>query len=189
MARLSTERDSYLHVARPRNACLLCAAPLNVDGRHPSVIVLSEKEEAIRQDFCPTCWGRMVEKGYFSYWVTKRVNAPSAEQRRLARGERNEALWRLFSALHATGNNELAPQLFFIAHLLMRYKVLTFQGLRDGKLVFLHPKLEESYQIEDLPIEAIDFLSVKNEVEAAALAYVPDDDEQLELPVPAERES
>ncbi|MBI1291927.1 hypothetical protein GC173_11895 [bacterium] len=182
MARLPNERDSYLHVTRPRNACLLCSAPLNVDGRHPSVIVLSDKEEAIRQDFCPTCWGRMTEKGYFSFWVTKRVNAPSAEQRRLARGERNEALWRLFSALHSSGNSDLAPQLFFLAHLLMRYKVLTFSGLRDGKLAFLHPKLEETYLIDDLPIESIDFLSVKNEVEAAALAYVPDADEDPEPP-------
>lgn len=186
MARLSTERDTYLHFSRARNTCLLCAAPLNVDGRHPSVIVMSEKEEAIRKDFCPSCWDRMAEKGYFSFWVTKRVNAPSAEERRLARGERNEALWRLFSALYGRGAADLAPQLFFLAHLLMRYKVLTFQGLREGKLVFVHPKLEETYQIEDLAIEAIDFLAIKNEVETAALAYVPDPDAEASEPAEAD---
>jgi hypothetical protein len=184
MARLSIDKDNYLHFSRARNTCLLCTAPLNVDGRHPSMIVLSEKEEAIRQDFCPSCWERMTEKGYFSYWVTKRLNAPSPEQRRLARGERNEALWRLFSALYATSNPDVAPQLFFLAHLLMRYKVLTYQGLRDGKLQFFHAKLEESYQIEDLPFETIDFLSVKNEVESAALAYVPEPDS--DQPAPSE---
>jgi hypothetical protein len=173
MARVTSDRDSYLRFGRARNECLLCSAPLNVDGAHPSVIQVNDKEEAIRQDFCPVCWGRMTEKGYFSFWVTKRVNAPSAQERRLARGERNEALWRLFSALYAAQSAELAPQIFLLAHLLMRYKVLTFLGLREGRLAFLHPKLEETYLVEDLPIESIDFHAVKTEVEAQALAYAP----------------
>lgn len=174
-SRPSVDRDQYLKFGRARNNCLLCTAPLNVDGRHPSLISLSEKEEAVRKDFCPDCWGKLGEEQYFSFWVTTRVNAPSPEQRRLAKSERNEALWRLFAALYTTESQDLAPQLFFLAHLLMKYKVLVFKGVHDGRLRFVHPKLEETFDIEDVPIESVDFLSVKNAVEEQALAFVPDD--------------
>ncbi|CAN5381846.1 hypothetical protein BH09SUM1_BH09SUM1_03160 [soil metagenome] len=169
----NADRDQYLKFSRPRNNCLLCSAALNVDGRHASLINLADKEEAVRKDFCPTCWAKMREEGYFSFWVTKRVNEPSPEQRRLARSERNEALWRLFAALYESDSTELASQLFLLAHLLMKYKVLTFGGAQDGKLRFIHPKLEETFLIQDVAVDSVDFVSVKNAVEQQALAYAP----------------
>jgi hypothetical protein len=165
MARATLDRESYLRFSRAKANCLLCNEALNVDGSHPSTLVIEKREEAVRQDFCRVCWDRMAEKGYFSFWVTKRVNAPTAAERRLARSERNDAMWRLFAGLYAVQSSELQPQLFLLAHLLMRYKILTFLGLREGKLCFLHAKLEDTYHVEDLPFESIDFVTVKSAVE------------------------
>ena len=171
-------REQYLKVIRPRDTCLLCNEPLNVDGRHASSIQSAGKYEVIRKDFCPKCWGRMGEKGYFSFWITKRVNAPSAAQRRLERSERNEALWRLFAALYAS-ESEFRPQLFLLAHLLMKYRVLQFSGpTPDGKLRFLHPKLAESFIIEDIQIDSVDFATIHAELEQQAIAYAPQENEE-----------
>lgn len=164
--------DTYLQFSRAANTCLLCAAPLNVDGRHPSVIQMSEKAEIVRKDFCPTCWGRLGEEQYFSFWVTKRVNSISPEQRRLAKSERNEALWRLFAALYASESPDLAPQIFLLAHLLMRYRVLVFEGTTpEGRLLFAHPKLGEKFEVGDLPLDSVDFVAVKSGIEQQALEF------------------
>ncbi len=174
------DRSAYLRVGRAGNACLLCNKPLNVDGRHPSVLEVKDAQDAIRKDFCPECWPRLADEGYFSFWVTRRVAAPSAKERRLARTERNEALWRLFAALYASEDSStLAPQLFFLAHLLMRYKVLTFQGLsQDGLLEFQHPRLGETFHIADVPLEEVDFSAVQKEIDEQAMSYAPEPREQ-----------
>lgn len=171
---------SYLRVSRPQNMCLLCNKPLNVEGKHASLIEVSGREEVIRKDFCPECWQRIGEGGYFSFWITQRTQAPTAKERRLAKAERNEALWRLFAALSATeAQQDLAPQLFFLAHLLLRYKVLNFVGITpEGRLRFIHPKLQEEFVIDDVDIEELDFVDIKNEVEQQALAYAPGEDEE-----------
>jgi len=173
-AKLATERDNYLAVARPGNTCLLCSGPLNVAGKHPSLIQLTEKEEVVRKDFCPTCWSRLGEEQYFSFWVTKRAAALSPEQRRLQKSERNEALWRLFAALYSTEETseesaDLAPQLFLLAHLLMKYRVLVYTGRTpERRLAFLHPKLGESFVIADLALDSADFVSMKGSLEQQA---------------------
>lgn len=173
---MAKTRDEILQVGRPRDTCLLCDNPLNVDGKHPTLIQVSETEEVIRKDFCAECWGRLSEEGYFSFWITNRVNKPTAKERRLAKSERNEALWRLFAALHSAhgGEEDFAPQLFLLAHLLMRYKVLMFAGAGDGKLNFLHPKFGESFEIDDLPYETIDFTEINQQIEAKAADYAPE---------------
>lgn len=179
MARLSIDREQYMKFSRPRNTCLLCMKPLNVDGRHQSQIALGDADEAVRKDFCLECWGSMGREEYFSFWVTTRVSAPSAEERRLAKSDRNEALWRLFAALYAAESRDLAPQLFLLAHLLMKYKVLIFVGVQpDGRLGFKAPKLDDLYFVEDVAIDSVDFSTVKASVEEQALAYVPKDGEE-----------
>jgi len=180
MASKFSDRDQYLKIGRPRDTCLLCQSPLNVDGRHPSLLEMGDREEAVRKDFCAKCWGSMGEQGYFSFWVTKRVNAPSAAERRLARSERNDALWRLFAALYGQKDAavDLAPQLFLLAHLLLRYKVLQFAGVQEGRLRFVHPKLEESFLIADVAIDQVDFSKIKAEVEEQALEFVGETDEE-----------
>lgn len=172
----TADKDVYLRITRPGSTCLLCNKPLNVDGHHPSLIQLSGKEEVIRKDFCPECWQRLGEESYFSFWVTKRVTAPSVEERRLMRSERNEALWRLFAALYSRESEEgLAAQLFLLAHLLMKYRVLTFSGVaEDGKLVFVHPKLGESFEVLDIPLDSADFVGLKESLEQQAVQYAPE---------------
>ncbi len=174
MAPKPGEKDVYLRITRPGDECLLCHKPLNIDGRHPSYIELSEKEEVIRKDFCAECWQRLGEESYFSFWLTKRVNAPSAQERRLAKSERNEALWRLFAALYSSDSPDLAPQLFLLAHLLMKYRVLAYQGTtEEGRLLFQHPKLGETFEIEDIPLDSVDFVAIKQSLEDQAVDYAP----------------
>jgi len=167
------DREAYLKFNRAGNHCLLCGIPLNVNGAHPSLIELSAGDEAVRKDFCPTCWGAMGRAQYFSYWVTKRIDAPSVAQRRLAKSERNEALWRLFSALHMAGNSELDAQLFLLAHLLLRYRVMVFLGVSaDGRLRFQNPKFEEEFLIREIPANSADFAAMNKELEARAVAMM-----------------
>lgn len=174
----ANSRDQYLKLGRPRDTCLLCSAALNVDGKHTTLIELAGKEEVVRKDFCLTCWARMQEQGYFSFWLTKRVNQPSAAERRLAKSERNEALWRLFTALYANAEGEdFASQLFLLAHLLMKYKVLMYAGNRGDRLVFQHPKLGESFEITDVAWEKIDFSEINRDIEQQAIAFAPSEDE------------
>lgn len=176
----ATDRDLYLKFSRPSDHCLLCQAPLNVEGSHATFLEVADRDQAIRKDFCPDCWRKKEEASYFSFWVTKRVNQPTARERRLAKGERNEALWRLFSALHAGGGEDLAPQLFLLAHLLMKYKVLNFSGQRDGKLEFIHPKLGETFLIEDLPLDSADFVEIHQQIDEQMHEFTPEADVEVE---------
>ncbi len=166
--------DSYLKFSRPGNKCLLCDNPLNVDGRHPSLIEVSDEEDDIvRKDFCHECWENLGKSDYFSFWVTRRITAASPEERRLAKSERNDALWRLFSALYADETSDFAPQLFLLSHLLMKYRVLQYKGINeDGSLNFVHQKLGESFKIPELPLDAVDFVSLKEDIEKQAVNLV-----------------
>ncbi len=168
--------DSYLQFRRASRNCLVCGVSLPELQRHPSTLRLSEKEETIREDICPNCWEHMGERDYFGYWVTHRFQeGPSPEQRKLARSERNEALWALFNALYALReSDDLAPQLFLVSHLLMKYRILQFREARgDGTLVFHHPQTQETFEIQDLPLEAVSFVDVKSEIESRLHEFAP----------------
>lgn len=174
------DKDVYLRITRPGDTCLLCGSKLNIEGHHPSLIQLSEKEEVVRKDFCPECWRRLGEESYFSFWVTKRVSAPSAAERRLAKSERNEALWRLFAALYSSETNDVAPQLFLLAHLLMKYRVLAFHGVNEqGRLLFQHPKLGEVFEVEDVPLDSVDFVEINQKIEEQALDFAGEPSEDM----------
>jgi len=158
--------DSYLQFRRADRECLLCGTSLPDVGKHPSILKFGEKAETIRQDFCPKCWGQMEHREYFSYWLTRRLNeGPSPEERKLVKAERNERLWALFNALYAERSEELAPHLFLLAHLLMKYRVLAFQGREGDELRFLHAPSQETYRIADLPLSAVSFIDVKEEID------------------------
>lgn len=167
--------DSYLQFRRPNKECLLCGTTLEVTGKHPTILRLGDKDEAIRQDFCPACWQRMEERDYFSFWVTKRIlEGPTSTQRRLAKSERNEALWALFAALYARRSPELDPQLFLIAHLLMKYRVIAYQGVDEaGMLRFFHAGTQETYMIADLPLDAVSFVDAKEAIESSLHEFAP----------------
>ena len=167
--------ESYLQFKRSERECLLCGRLLTDIPRHPSILKLSEKEEAIRQDFCIECWQKMEHREYFSFWVTRRLQeGQSPEQRKLAKSERNEALWSLFSALFSRQSEELAAQLFLLAHLLMKYRVLTYVGpTESGELQFFHPPTQETYRITDLPLDSVSFIDIKKQVDDQILEYAP----------------
>ncbi|MBI5155023.1 hypothetical protein HZA57_07280 [Candidatus Poribacteria bacterium] len=167
--------ESYLQFRRPDRECLLCGTLLTEISRHPSVLKISEKDEAIREDFCPKCWAQLEHREYFSYWVTRRIQSgPSPEERRLAKSERNEALWALFNALYSRKSEELAPQLFLLAHLLMKYRVLAYLGpAEDGQLRFYHQATQETYLIGDLPLDQVSFVEVKEQVDGQLHEYAP----------------
>lgn len=175
MAKLPADRETYLRISKPSSQCLLCGVSFSAGAQqHPSLLELSPKEEVIRRDFCATCYEAKGKAEYFSYWLTKRVNGPAPGERRLARSERNDALWRLFAALHGNdgGASDSAMQIFFLAHLLLRYKVLAYVGrTADGRLEFRHPKLAESFLVQDLAVESIDAAGVKGFVDEQLHAY------------------
>mgnify|MGYP006279608485 CR=1 FL=1 len=168
-------QETYLKFRRPGRKCLLCGGELPAEGTHASVLNLSESEEALREDICPECWGRMGEKNYFSFWITKRFQeGPSAEQRRLAKAERNEALWALFNVLYAQKNPDLAPQLFLVAHLLMKYRILAYAGTtEEGMLQFDHAPTQETFLVPDLPLDAVSFVDVKQAIDAQLHEHAP----------------
>lgn len=168
--------DSYLQFRRASRNCLLCGVSLPELERHPSVLKLGPTEEAIREDICPTCWGRMGEKSYFASWITRRYQeGPSPEERRLARAERNEALWALFNALYALReSDDLAAQLFLLAHLLMKYRILAFKGVGEGgTLLFFHQPTQETFEIQDLPLDQVSFVEVNKAIEGRLHEFAP----------------
>jgi len=168
--------DSYLQFRRPARNCLVCGTDLAALDRHPSGLKLgSETEQAIREDICPECWKRLGSRDYFCTWVTRRYQeGPSPEERKLAKAERNEALWALFNALYALKSDELSAQLFLVAHLLMKYRVLQYRGARpDGELEFWHQPTQESYLVPDMPLDAVSFVEVKDAVEKRLHEFAP----------------
>lgn len=176
--------DSYLTFKRAGRNCLLCNASLPELERHPTVLKLSEKEEAIREDLCPKCWDHMAEREYFSYWITRRIQVgPSPEERRLARSERNEALWALFNALYSRDDAEdFTPQLFLLAHLLMKYRILQYTGHEDeNTLVFQHPQSGARYLIPELPLDEVPFVDAMMEVEKRMRDHVPEPGDESDL--------
>ncbi len=167
---MKPDRDQYLKFRRPHDQCLLCGTSLPSAGRHPTVLEFDDKEEAVRRDFCPACWQKAGNPGYFSFWVTKRISGPTAAERRLAKHERNEAFWRLFLALHGAQTDEYRTQLFLLAHLLMRYRVMTFKGTGpDGTLMFEAAPTGETYRIADVPEGSAEFGAIMKSVEDQAV--------------------
>jgi len=168
--------ESYLQFRRAGRQCLLCGTDLSDLERHPSTLRLGESEGALREDICPECWGRLGEKNYFSYWVTRRFQeGPTPEQRRLAKAERNEALWALFNALYAIREDgDLEPQLFLLAHLLMKYRILRFQRTEEPDiLLFHHAPTAETFRVRDLPLDACSFVDVKDQIESRLHEFAP----------------
>ncbi|MBX3730597.1 MAG: hypothetical protein KF858_15585 [Candidatus Sumerlaeia bacterium] len=168
--------EGYLQFKRAARACLVCGTSLPELERHPTILTLSPLDEAVRQDLCPTCWDRLDQKEYFSYWITRRYQqGPSAEDRRLARSERNEALWALFNALYArTDRAEYASQLFLLAHLLMKYRLMAYKGVAaDGRLTFFHGPTQETYLIDDLPLASVSFVDAMTSIDGQLTQYAP----------------
>ncbi len=182
----STTMANYLKFKRSSRKCLLCDCSLDTLETHPSTIQLSKTEDAIRSDVCSQCWDKMDNKSYFSFWISRRFQESSTpEQRKLAKAERNEALWKLFLILYQDKEQEdYAAQLFLVTHLLMKYRILQFQERNgDDLLVFYHPPSAERYTVADVALDSVDFVDVKSKVDESvlqvALEQSPQEDVEL----------
>lgn len=146
------DREAYLQIHRPANECVLCGASLLESGRHPSAIDDKDEGEPERRDFCQECWGKRDDHKYFCQWLVKRTRPEP--NRRLAKAERNDVLWRLFSALAGRQEPQTEAHVFLLAHLLMKYGILKWRANRrepDGAnwILFEHPQTNEEFKVRE----------------------------------------
>lgn len=166
------DRDQYLQVDRPGNQCVLCGQSLVEQGRHPSVLnegsTAEGDEKFQRTDFCSICWEKLPDRNYFSFWLAKRTRPES--NRRLAKSERNEILWRLFSALSTHPGPETHTQLFILAHLLMKYGLLRWRSNQSDAegvnwIVFEHAPTGEECRVREIPLGDATLIQTLQEIE------------------------
>jgi hypothetical protein len=145
------EKDLYLKIGKPNNACASCGAPITHAGKHPSVLLreasapvttedaasdelpgLPSSQPSLdgdsprREDYCANCWGTLNEKEYYSYWLARRE--PPKARKIESRKERNAAILAWFDLLRSqTADDENLQAQYFLAHLLMKYGVLKWQ--------------------------------------------------------------
>lgn len=125
-----------------------------------------------RFDLCADCWAAFKDQAYFSYWMG-RPNTSNLPPKKLNRVERNLALLALFDSLAERNGeeNDYTPHLFFLAHLLMRYKIFKWlPALRDpanGRktLLFSRSDSEEPVQVSDMDLPDEMIASIKDEIE------------------------
>lgn len=182
------EKDQYLNITRPGKECLLCGKSLVEIQKHPSIL---SDEEVTRRDFCQECWEKYKDKSYFSFWITKRIT-PDTKQH-LSRKERNDLLLRLFESLNRISDESNAYMLFYLAHLLMRYKVFNWKGTDiepgrenesegDGKtyLIFENKFTGEEIRILDQDLDGEKVSLSQKEIDEYLNQNIPD--EKPELP-------
>lgn len=196
------EKADYLRVGKRGGVCAKCGASLEEADRHPSVLreefdatdIAPEVEQPVpqeqqhpvkeeqapfsRYDYCPKCWAELKDSAYFSFWIGRRIEE-DLPPKKLNRAERNMALAALFDSLKERNDEETdyTPHLYFIAHLLMKYKIFKWQPSQADSatgqtmLRFIptnEPDAEEIHIPEiHMPDEMI--LKIKEEIEAYLL--------------------
>lgn len=119
-------RELYLKIGRPRNACVACGAEIAVAGVHPSALThMPEDDEddmslPVREDYCSECWGALEEKKFLGFWMARR-EAPRPDPVK-TRKERNQLLLSYFHMLRQEGVE--LDSIYVLAHLLMKFQVL-----------------------------------------------------------------
>ena len=134
-----------------------------------------EEEEPYRRiDYCPECWAEIKDRAYFSFWLGK-PRDDDAPKRRLNKAERNLALAALFDSLverQDEAEEDFTPHLFFLAHLLMKFKIFKWKpGTTDPDsgarmLLFDRTDCDEEVTIPDILMPPEMVVKVKEEVEA-----------------------
>jgi hypothetical protein len=60
------DKNMYLKIQRPGDKCLNCGADLVAAQKHPSGVLVDEKEETLeRKDYCAKCWAELSEDQFF----------------------------------------------------------------------------------------------------------------------------
>ena len=125
-----------------------------------------------RYDYCETCWTSIKDNAFFSFWIGK-PNETNLPPRKLNRAERNVALVALFDSLseRLDEENDYAPHLFFLAHLLMKYRIFKWRpGVTDPQtghkmLRFERADSEDPVLISDIELPDEMILKIKDEIE------------------------
>jgi hypothetical protein len=177
------DKELYLKISRPQNACVECGAALDKPGTHPSAIVSPDTMPdgddilPVRQDYCSQCWEKLCSRDYFGFWLARR-EAPAAPKAQ-SRKERNAALLSYFDYLHQAGGAEHLPHLYFLSHLLMKYGVFRWvrsdppgqQGGRE-KIVFRNTTTDDHVTVESVPLSDEVLLQIRKDLDDHLAATV-----------------
>ncbi|MFP4379481.1 MAG: hypothetical protein ACLFUS_03175 [Candidatus Sumerlaeia bacterium] len=125
-----------------------------------------------RLDYCADCWQKIKDQAYFSFWIGKRKQS-DLPPKKLNRAERNMALVALFDSLneHNGAESNYTPHLFFLAHLLMKYKIFKWKPNEDRKnttdkvILFSRTDSEEEVRIPDIDMADELIVTIKGEIE------------------------
>jgi len=181
------EKDKYLNISRPNKTCLSCGKSLVEIEKHPTILT---NEEVARMDFCEECWEKYKDKDYFSFWITKRI-VPDSKQS-LTKKERNDLLLRLFESLYQDKAMESSYILFYLAHLLMRYKIFNWKGTRSEPkggeeapepkefLVFENKYTGEEILIPDQELNGEKVSESKSQIDEYLKTHLPEETNQKE---------
>lgn len=184
------DKELYLKIGRPQNACVQCGVVISHAGKHPSALLdpdgpdtAPREDVTLRRDYCQECWQKLGHEPYVGFWLARR-EAPKVRAVK-TRKERNAALLSYFELLRQENSDptdERAQSLFFIAHLLMKYGVLKWvrsdapAGPRATEIiVFRNPAADEMVEIESVELDDQRIAEIKKEVDeylARAVAEV-----------------
>ena len=173
------EKEQYLKIGRPQNVCVKCGVQINEAGKHPSVIMGvpagelpadEETDDPVRQDFCRACWEEMRDGNYFSYWLARREKPKPKKIQ--TRKERNSMLLSYFDFLYAKGDPDYAQNLYFLAHLLMKFSVFKWvrteppvQESAGERVVFRNTVTDDFMTVEAVPLDDERLVSIKREID------------------------
>lgn len=189
------EKELYLKIGRPQNACVQCGATISHAGKHPSALLdpdgpntAPRQDVTLRRDYCQQCWQQLGHEPYLGYWLARRE--PPKVRAIKTRKERNAALLSYFELLRQqqdTTSEERAQSLFFLAHLLMKYGVLKWvrsdapaqQGAPEI-IVFRNPAADEMVEIESVELDDQRIAEIKREVDEFLSRAVSQESESVE---------
>lgn len=175
-----TDKELYLKIGRPQNACVQCGATISHAGKHPSALLdpdgpdtAPRADVTLRRDYCVDCWKQLGHEPYVGFWLARR-EAPKVRAVK-TRKERNAALLSYFELLRQEpeeNNDERGPRLFFIAHLLMKYGVLKWvrsdAAAHPGApeiIVFRNASADEFVEIESVELDDQHLAEIKKDVD------------------------
>jgi hypothetical protein len=181
------EKDFYLKIGRPHNACEACGAEISHAGKHPSVLrrgtptaenagdLVPDSDAPRREDYCAECWQKLAERDFMGFWVTKRQ--PPKQRKIESKKERNAGLLAWFEHLQSQQQDpEIRQSLYFLAHLLMKYGVFKWQRtdtMPDGdELIYF----KQSGSDDEIAVAAADItdersVEIKRELDAFLLQF------------------
>lgn len=173
------EKDLYLKIGRPTNACIVCGVEITHAGKHPSVLRSPEaaatpaapddapaeataspsqepeKTGPQREDYCQECWQKATGRDFLGYWMARRD--PPKTRKIESKKERNAGVLAWFDLLRTRPPEHANLQSqYFLAHLLMKYGVLKWvkTELRDDGQEVIY--FRQTGQEEEIAVAAVE---------------------------------